>query len=251
VAIETLATPTPTPEETPDSTIATSSAETKTSSTQRQISLIDLQEMSRRVVKQFSGNFNYKFDQQFLQEVQKRTPEFVSEGYFARASEFRDLINIEFHKENALDPPLGFLLAMSRSKFSPQKTGAEEGLWKLTDEFVSANGYKVACAAESLSDPKQICAAKTAAIYTKALTVKIFEGNIIYAVAAFGMTEGEAVTWKNSLPPTREDFWRLIASSKQREQITRFFAAAIVAENPQKFGLKKDRPLSELYKNLM
>ena len=34
----------------------------------------------------------------------------------------------------------------------------------------------------------------------------------------------------------------------EREQLIRFFAAGIVAENPQRFGLKKDQPLSALYK---
>ena len=149
LAFETLATPTPTPtpgeEETP--------VPTNTPPGGKQTSLIDVQEMCRKLVKQFSGNFAYKFDQQFLQEVQKKTPEYASaEGYSARAEAYRDLINLEFHKENGLDAPLGFLLAMSRSKFNPQKQGAEEGLWKLSDEFVTGNGYKTICPAESMSD---------------------------------------------------------------------------------------------------
>jgi pSer/pThr/pTyr-binding forkhead associated (FHA) protein len=248
LAFETaaIATPTPTPseEETPVPTV--------TPPTGKQPSLIDIQEMSKALVKQFSGNFAYKFDQQFLQEVQKKTPEYVAaEGYFARAETYRDLINLEFHRGNGLDAPLGFLLAMSRSKFNPQKQGAEEGLWKLSDEFVAANGYKTICQTESLSDQTQNCAAKTSSIYAKALVLKIFNGDAIYAAAAFGMSEQEAGTWASSLPAAREDFWKAINSPKQREQVARFFAAGIVAENPQKFGMKKDKPISELYRNLM
>jgi pSer/pThr/pTyr-binding forkhead associated (FHA) protein len=248
LALETaeIATPTPTPviEETPVPIV--------TQPTGKQASLIDIQEMSRRLVKQFSGNFAYKFDQQFLQEVQKKTPEYAAaEGYFARAETYRDLINLEFHKENGLDAPLGFLLAMSRSKFNPQKQGDEEGLWKLSDEFVSTNGYKTICQAETLGDATQNCAAKTSSIYAKALVLKIFNGDVVYAAAAFGMSEQEASTWASSLPPAREDFWKVINSAKQREQVARFFAAGIVAENPQKFGMKKDKPISELYRNLM
>jgi len=248
LAFETaeIATPTPTPseEETPVPTI--------TPPTGKQASLIDVQEMCKKLVKQFSGNFAYKFDQQFLQEVQKKTAEYAAaEGYFARAETYRDLINLEFHKENGLDAPLGFLLAMSRSKFNPQKQGAEEGLWKLTDEFVAGNGYKTICAAESLSDSAQNCAAKTSSIYAKALVLKIFNGDVIYAAAAFGMSEQEASAWASALPPAREDFWKIITSPKQREQVARFFAAGIVAENPQKFGMKKDKPISELYRNLI
>jgi hypothetical protein len=242
----TIATPTPTPseEETP--------APTVTPPTGKQPSLIDIQEMSKKLVKQFSGNFAYKFDQQFLQEVQKKTPEYAAaEGYFARAETFRDLINLEFHRGNGLDAPLGFLLAMSRSKFNPEKQGTEEGLWRLSDEFVTANGYKTICQTESLSDSSQNCAAKTSSIYAKALVLKIFNGDAVYAAAAFGMSEQEASQWASSLPPAREDFWKVINSPKQREQVARFFAAGIVAENPQRFGMKKDKPISELYRNLM
>jgi hypothetical protein len=45
----------------------------------------DTQEMSKNLVKEFSGTFNYKFDQQFVAEVQKKTAEYAAEGYYARA----------------------------------------------------------------------------------------------------------------------------------------------------------------------
>lgn len=249
LAFETaeIATPTQTPtgEETP--------VPTATPTTGKQPSLIEIQEMCKKLVKQFSGNFAYKFDQQFLQEVQKKTGEYAAaEGFFARADAYRDLINFEFHKENGLDASLPFLLAMSRSKFNAQqKNGADEGLWQLSNEFVASNGYKTPCEAESLSDAGQNCAAKTSSIYLKALVLKIFNGDAIYAVAAFGMSEQEASNWASTLPPNREDFWRIIREPRQREQAARFFAAGIVADNPQKFGMKKDKPISELYRNLI
>ena len=56
---------------------------------------------------------------------------------------------------------------------------------------------------------------------------------------------------EDSLPQNRQDFWLSVKSPEQREQIVRFFAAGIVAENPQKFGLKTDAPLSEMYKIFM
>jgi hypothetical protein len=248
LAFETLATPTPTPEvvETPVAKPTTNKPEGK------QASLLETQEMSKRLLKEFSTNQNYKFDQQFLQEVQKKTAEYAAaEGYFSRAQPFQDLINIEFHKENGLDPPLGFILAMSRSKFNPQKQGADEGLWRLSDAFVTGNNYKASCPTESLSTPQQNSAAKTTAIYVKSLVLKIFNGDLIYAVSAFGMSEGEASQWQSSLPADRTDFWKVIKTPQQRDQLVRFFAAGIVAENPQRFGLKRDRPISELYRNLM
>ena len=97
------------------------------------------------------------------------------------------------------------------------------------------------------SDLTQDCAAKVAAVYMEDLVIKTFDGDIIYAVAAFGKTSQEANIWKTSLAADRSEFWKVITDANQREIVVRFFAAAIVAENPQKFGLKNDRPISELY----
>lgn len=247
LAFETLSTPTPTPAPTP----VIAGQPTPVKQDVKQTSATEMVEMSKNLVKEFSGGGNYILDPQFLQEVQKKTSEYASEGYFARAQPFQDTINVKFRKENGLDAPLGHILAMSRSKFVAQRQGADEGLWRMNDNFVTTNNYKAACPAESLSDASQACAATAASIYTKALVLKIFGGDVIYAVAAFGMSEQEASLWASTLPADRADFWRAIKPAAQREQVVRFFAAGIVAENPQKFGLKKDRPISELYRNLM
>jgi pSer/pThr/pTyr-binding forkhead associated (FHA) protein len=55
----------------------------------------------------------------------------------------------------------------------------------------------------------------------------------------------------DKMPADRADFWKIIKDTKQREQVVKFFAAGIVAENPQKFNLKKERPLFELYKTMV
>lgn len=247
LAFETLTTPTPTPEtvETPTEKATPKPAVGK------QISPIEAQEMTRRLVGQFSGGASYKFDSQFLQEVQKKTGEYAGEGYYARASAFRDTINVAFVQEMSLDPALGYVLAMSRSGFKLQNQGGEEGLWRMSNDLVTANGYNGMCGGETLGDAKQACAARAAALYLKALAINVFEGDVVYAVAAFGMSPQEASIWKSSLPADRTDFWKLIKTPKQREQVARFFAAGVVAENPQRFGLKSDRPLSELYRNLV
>jgi hypothetical protein len=223
----------------------------------RQASLGDIKQMSERLVKQFSGNAAYKFDSQFLQQVQKKTTEFKSEGYFNRAAAYRDSINVAFVGEQGLDAPLGYILAMSRSKFDVKKsgssatTGKEEGLWQMTNDFVAANGYNGQCGTETLSDPTQTCAARAAAIYTKAIVVNLFQGDVLYGAACFGMSPQEAGQFQLTLPPDRSDFWNAIKSPKQRENLVNFFAAGIVAENPNKFGMKRDKPLSNLYKNLI
>jgi hypothetical protein len=223
----------------------------KTSGT-KQVSLIEVQEMTKRVAQQFAGKNAYNVsNKQFLTEVQKRTAEYAQEGYFERAARYRDAINVGFVREQNLDPSLGFLLAMSRSKFDPARHGSEEGLWRMNTEFVNSNAYNGLCGGESLSDPSQNCAAKASALYMKAIVYGVFDGDLIYSAAVFGKSPQDAGVWKATLPANRSDVWNSIKTPQEREQLARFFAAGIVAENPQRFGLKKDRPLSELYRVAM
>ncbi|MGH8500504.1 MAG: FHA domain-containing protein, partial [Methylococcales bacterium] len=56
----------------------------------KQVSLIDVQDMAKRMVGQFSGKHAYNVsNKQFLLEVQKRTADYAQEGYFERASRYR------------------------------------------------------------------------------------------------------------------------------------------------------------------
>ncbi len=248
IVLETreVATPTPTPEDVAENPTPTPKVEKN-----KKITLSDTQDATKKVVSQFTtGSVKYSYNtsnSNFLQEVQKKTGELVSEGYFARAQKYKEQINIAFVRNEGLDASLGYILAMSRSQFKPEKQGSNEGLWQMNSDFVTVNSYNALCGTETLSDPSQDCAAKAAALYMKGLVFSVFEGDVIYEVAAFGMTTQEATIWKNSLPADRADFWNVIINPKQRDEIARFFAAAIVAENPQKFGLKNDRPISQLY----
>jgi hypothetical protein len=246
LAFETIeiATPTPTPEDVPQTPTPAPAKGAKVSGG-------DTQEMAKNLIKEFSGTFDYKFDPQFIQEVQKKTGEYATEGYFNRAAVYKDVIRVSFVQERNLDAPLGFILAMSRSQFKPQKNGADEGLWQMSAEFAAQHGYNGLCGTETLSDASQNCASKAASLYLKSLVLEIFEGDVVYSVAAFGKSPQEANIWKATLPADRSNFWNVIRDAKQREQVVRFFAAGIVAENPQRFGLKKDRPISEFYKTLV
>lgn len=246
LAFETLATPTPKPEAPVEPNATPKPIERKT-----EVSLLETQEMAKRLVKQFAGGAEYRFNKQFLQEVQKRTAEYKIEGYSQRAAQYRDTINEAFIKEQNIDPPLGFVLAMSRSRFVPANQNGNEGLWQISKNLVTANAYDGTCEDKNLSDAAQRCAAIATSVYMKALANNIFENDFIYAVAAFGLSPLEASQMKDALPQNRQDFWLSLKSPEQREQVVRFFAAGIVAENPQKFGLKTDVPLSEMYKIFM
>ena len=211
------------------------------------ITLSEVQKMSDAFIKQLSGNAVYTMDKEFLEAVQKKIPDYASEGYFARASAFKEVINKEFVREQGLEARLGFIMAMSRSQFKLEKQGADEGLWRMTNDFATANSYNASCETPSLSENSQKCAAISASTYLKTLNSTVFEGDVIYEVAAFGKSALEASQWKGTLPADRSNFWNVIKDAKQREEVVRFFAAGIAAENPQKFGLKNERPISELY----
>jgi hypothetical protein len=212
-------------------------------------SLLDIRDMSTKLLKAYPASANYSVaNQQFLQAIQKSTADYAKDGYFQRAAQYRDAINVAYVQEQNLDAGLGFMLAMSRSNFNPAKQGTDEGLWHMTNDFVTANGYNGQCITQSLSDQSQSCSAKASAMYMKAMVFGVFEGDVIYSVAAFGKSTADAGTWKAALPVNRSDIWNSIKGQQERDQVVRFLAAAIVAENPQKFGLTKDRPLSELYR---
>lgn len=215
------------------------------------VSPIETKELTEKVIReQFpaAASSSYKFDPDFWREVQKKTADYARPGFFARASVYKDVINEAYIKEQGLDPALGYIFAMSRTQFDPQKTAGGEGLWRMPADFVNLNGYNKLCMdGESLSDPSQKCAAKASSLYLKELVIGVFEGDVIYSVAAFGNTTQVASIWKSKLPADRSNFWGIIKSPKERDQLVSFFAAAIVARNPEKFGLKTDRPLVELY----
>lgn len=234
-----------------NTTVATANSNTPSAPTGKKVSLVEVQQLSAQLAKNVSPNSGYNLsNKQFLEEVQKRAAEFAQDGNFDRAAQYRDAINIAFVREQNLPAPLGYYLAMSRSRFNPAKQGTDEGLFRMTTEFVTANAYNGQCGTETLSDPKQECASKAAALYMKAILLGVFEGDAVYAAAVFGKSPADAGTWKATLPANRSDIWNVVKTPDERDKIVRFFAAGIVTENPQKFGLK-DRPIAELYKLAM
>jgi hypothetical protein len=215
-------------------------------------SLLEIQDMATRLAKQFTSKTGYKItDKQFLTEVQKRTGEYAQEGYYEKAFRYKDVILTAFTREANLDAPLGFILAMSRSKFDPAMVGTEEGLWRMNSKFITDNGYNGTCGGMPVNDPSQSCAAKAAAAYMKFIVTSATDTDPIYGIAVFGKPTNDAAIWFSGVGQNRADIWTSIKTAPEREQLVRFFAAGIVAENPQKFGLKKDQPLSTIYRVAM
>lgn len=230
--IEPGATPTPKP----------------TPATKGKVTTAEAQTMVENLIKSMGGT-GHKINKEFVEKVLAKTNDFATAGGFsARAQGFQDVVKIAFTQNTDVGAPLGFLTAMNRHQFNLPSQGAEFGLWKMSTDFATKDSLILGCSAtETLADANQNCAAKASATYTKILLRTVFGGDPVYTAAAYGMSLDDANTWKLTLPADRADFWNAIKTPNQRDELVRFFAAGIVAENPQKFGLKDDKPISSLY----
>jgi FHA domain/Bacterial Ig domain len=216
------------------------------------LSAADIKEMCDKLAKEVAGKNQYILDRELLHQVEARTADYAVGGFYSRARPFRDVINDSFINEQGLEPPLGYVMAMSRSSFNlaPSRSNAisqGEGLWQIPLPLAQNAGYLGRCGTATLSEQTQKCAAMVAAAYMKSLVVDLFGGDSLLAVSCFGLSPKEAAQWRDQLPPDRSDLWKVINSAEQRERLTRFLAAGIVGENPQRFGLVSDSPLSNLY----
>ena len=216
------------------------------------LSSADIKDMTERLLRELSSKREYILSRELLHQIDARTTEYANPGFYSRARPFRDVINDSFVNQQGLEKPLGFILAMSRSNFSltPDRSmNAEqgEGLWRVPTALAQSAGYLGPCGTSTLSDKDQKCAAIVAAAYMKALEVDLFGGDVLFGVASFGMDSKAAAQWRDQLPPDRRDVWGVIKSPEQRDRVVRFLAAGIVGENPNRFGLSSETPLSNLY----
>lgn len=184
---------------------------------------------------------------------------------YERASKNAPFI-IKAFNEKGTDPRIGIYLAMIESEHCVclQSPTGPLGMFQFTFataklHFVPNDGIiKTA----SVSSPDDRCkpepAAKAAASYMKALTGRFGTGpaSVPLAIGSYNSGEGglsanlqKALDSNSGLP---RDFWTLIANgeklsaqfqSENFKYVPKFFAAAIVGENPQDFGLNL-RPLS-------
>jgi len=181
---------------------------------------------------------------------------------YDRASKNAPFINRAFN-EKGIDPRIGLYLAMIESEHCVclQSPTGPLGMFQFTKATAALHGLKVFAGA-SPSNPDERCepepAARAAASYMKALTGRYGTGpaSVPLAIGSYNSGEGglssnleKALSSGQGLP---RDFWTLIAKgdilSKQFQAenfkyVPKFFAAAIIGENPQDFGLNL-QPLS-------
>jgi hypothetical protein len=175
---------------------------------------------------------------------------------YERASKNAPFV-VKAFNEKGIDPRIGLYLAMIESEHCVclQSPTGPLGMFQFTKATAALHGLKVFAGA-SPSNPDERCepepAARAAASYMKALTGRYGTGpaSVPLAIGSYNSGEGglstnlqKALDSGQGLP---RDFWTLIAKgdilSKQFQSenfkyVPKFFAAAIVGENPQDFGL--------------
>ena len=184
------------------------------------------------------------------------------EATYERASKNAPFIVKAFNAK-ATDPRIGLYLAMIESEHCVclQSPTGPLGMFQFTQATGKNHGLNTRPGA-SPENPDERCepepAARAAASYMKSLTGRYGTGpsSVPLAIGSYNSGEGglssnlvKALESNSGLP---RDFWTLIANgeklSKQFQSenfkyVPKFFAAAIIGENPQDFGLKL-RPIS-------
>jgi len=184
---------------------------------------------------------------------------------YERASKNAPFI-VKAFNEKGTDPRIGLYLAMIESEHCVclQSPTGPLGMFQFTFStaklhFTPSDGVIKGASPTSPDDRcKPEPAARAAASYMKALTGRYGTGpsSVPLAIGSYNSGEGglstnlvKALESNSGLP---RDFWTLIAKgdilSKQFQSenfkyVPKFFAAAIIGENPQDFGLKL-QPLS-------
>lgn len=173
---------------------------------------------------------------------------------------------IRAFNERGIDPQIGIYLAMIESEHCVclQSNTGPLGMFQFT--FATAkthyNPNDRVIKGASPSSPDVRCepepSARAAASYMKALTLRFGTGPLSVPLAIGSYNSGEGGLSKNLKDALEKNetqersFWTLVANadnlSKQFQlenvkYVPKFFAAAIVGENPQDFGIKL-RPLS-------
>lgn len=215
-----------------------------------QVTAADVQAMTERLASQISGKSGYVFEREMTARIHALTNEYASTRVAERAARHRRVV-VKAFSDRDVRPLLGFVLAMSRSKFDEASGTEGSGIWRVPPGV--ARSYSLAGEATAVSVGQQ-SSAEVAAVYLKDL-LGVFEAeNFDLAVACYGCTLEEAGALKQRLANVpaseRRNFWRLfergLIGAEQAERVIRFYAAGIVGENPQRFGAADDRSLSSL-----
>ncbi len=215
-------------------------------------STVQMTSLVEKLAAQISQKNVHQFDPQFIELINNYVAEYRADPtYFERARKHSDAVNTEFTNKH-VNPLLGYVMAMTLSKFNEKADG---GIWQLSPAVLKEYAPKdvAGVAAAGTGDPSR--ATQIAAAHMRDLLERFGADGFMFAVACYGMTGGEYGKVVQKLkeanePEARYDFWKMrkanVVSGQQLERVARFFAAGVVAENPQLYGLKT-KQLSSLY----
>lgn len=214
----------------------------------------DIAALARNLATAVSGKSSHNFDGEFTDQIKRRTNEYNFNAV-EDASRYRRQVGNAFSSKG-LPAALGFVMAVSESRFKENTASQAIGFWRVPREIALEQGYIAPDeSAASLNDPKR--SAEIAAAYLNDL-VNAFGGldGFMYAIACYGMPLGQVAQIRTRLEEfdpqatERRDFWKIVRAGIIRreasDRVARFFAAGIVSENPQAFGLS-GQPLSSVY----
>lgn len=215
----------------------------------------DVVSLSKNLAATISGKSGYDFDPQFADEIRRRTDAYRV-NVMDDASRYRRQIGSAFTSKG-LPPAIGFVMGMSESLFKEVESRDQKlGFWQVPRQLALEQGYLLPDESpEAIKDVKR--SAEIAAAYLNDL-VNAFGGtdHFMYAIACYGMPISQAAKVRARLEEVdpeateRKDFWKMVRRGvvprDGADRVAKFFAAGIVGENPQSFGLNA-KPLSSLY----
>ncbi|MEW6209863.1 MAG: FHA domain-containing protein [Acidobacteriota bacterium] len=212
---------------------------------------VDVASLCRSLAAQISGKSWYTFDAEFTEQIRLRTAEYRV-SVIDDARRYRREIGNAFGAKG-LPLSLGFVMAMSQSRFRNAASDSEAGMWKVPRRIAVEQGYVAADeSASTFNDAKR--SSEIAAAYMKELINVFGMDDFLYAIACYGMPLSQAAQLRARLeetdPTARRDFWKMVRAGivprEGADRVARFFAAGIVGENPRAFGVGGE-PLSSLY----
>lgn len=213
---------------------------------------IDINSMASNLTAQIVQKSGYIFRVQFSEKIRAGTENYHNYS-IDNARQYRREI-IKAFRDKGLHPLLGFVLALSQSRFQANNRSNSNGigLWQVPKEI--GKNYLLAGETENaFTDPKR--GAEIAASYLKDLINVFGLDNFIFAIACYGEPINHAGELRAQLEsetslPWQKDFWSAvdkgIISQKEADRVVLFFAAGVVGENPRNFNLQQER-LSSLY----
>lgn len=206
------------------------------------------EQLTRLLATSITGKSTYVFNSQMTAKISARTREYQID-VSKEALAYRLEIERAFSNAKGMKPLMGYVMAMSQSKFGRSKAGGV-GIWQVPPG-IAKDYLQPGEDLSSLEQPKR--SAEVAAAYLNEILTKFESQDFIYAIACYGLPASSVGEMRQKIqavdPTERRDFWKMVEKGiippEGAERVIRFFAAGIVGENPAVFGLPS-KPFSEL-----